>query len=69
MTATTWPDEGAPVDRLRRLIERILPWYDPERDAAKDRRVAATVQRADQVSERIRSSSNLLRQRMAGRER
>ena len=65
--ATTYGDRHGAMRRLRALIERFLPWYDPERDAAKDRHVAATVQRADQVAERIRSSSVLLRQRTAGR--
>lgn len=33
---------------VRQLIERIVPWYDPEREAARDRRSATAVQRVDE---------------------
>lgn len=69
-------DEDAPVDRLRRLvaslqraIEHALPWFDPTQEAAKDRRVAARIRRADEVSVRVRIGSEVIRDRMAARQR
>lgn len=37
---------------MRRLVERILPWYDPLREAAHNRLTEAVRQRA--IAERIR---------------
>jgi hypothetical protein len=42
------------VDKLRALIERLLPWYDPEREAAKDRR-------AEDITRRVRRETALRR--------
>lgn len=53
-------------DRLARLVERLLPWYDPQREAERDRRVMATVHRAENVSRRIREEYQRADDRMAG---
>ena len=40
-------------DRFRRLVEWMLPWYDPEQEAARDARSEAIRQRS--VAARINS--------------
>lgn len=36
--------------RLRALIERLLPWYDPEREAEKDAHAAELERRVHTVA-------------------
>jgi hypothetical protein len=69
IATTLGASPGDAMHRLRALIESLLPWYDPERDAEKDRHVAATVRRADQLSERIRSEFRPADARLARRGR
>ena len=33
-------------DRLRRAVERVLPWYDPQREAQRTQRTEAIRQRS-----------------------
>ena len=40
---------------MRRAIEAVLPWYDPEQDAAKERHVRETVREANRIARRLDS--------------
>lgn len=52
--------------KLRQLIERLLPWFDPEREAAKDERVDELVGRANELVG-LRRSFRQMDDRMARR--
>lgn len=52
---------------MRQLIERLLPWYDPEREAAKDRRVDELVHRVDDAA--MRRSFGRMNDRFSHRHR
>jgi len=43
------------VTAVRRAIEAVLPWYDPQREAARDKHVDATVAAANVVARRLGS--------------
>lgn len=43
------------VRAVRHAIEAVLPWYDPEREAAHDRQVRETVREANQTARRLGS--------------
>ena len=43
------------VSAARRVVEAVLPWYDPQRDDAHDRRVDRTVRNAKAASKRLAS--------------
>ena len=43
------------VTAFRRAIEAVLPWYDPEREAARDRRAEAIAKRAEDTARKLES--------------
>jgi hypothetical protein len=43
------------VTAVRRAIEAVLPWYDPEREAERDRQVERTARAARRVARRLDS--------------
>jgi len=57
------------LSRVRALIERLLPWYDPELERRRDAHAAATVKAADQVTVRIRDGFGTLEGRVSGKRR
>jgi hypothetical protein len=42
--------------KLRRLIEHLAPWYDPEREAVRDQRTNDVVERANRTANALRQS-------------
>lgn len=55
------------VDGLRRLIERVLPWYDPEAEARRAARVAKAVERGTELASQLRKSYKVDDDRVAHR--
>lgn len=69
----TWPigepfGVGAGMrERLRRIIEGLLPWYSPEAEADRRRRKADQIARANAVTRRIREAYRADDERLAHR--
>lgn len=41
---------------VRKLIERVVPWYDTEREAARDARSSVALERAERTADALRES-------------
>lgn len=41
------------VTALRHAVERMLPWYDPEREALRDRRAKLLVRQATRLENKV----------------
>jgi hypothetical protein len=52
MVVALFPAPMSPRSPVRRLIERMLPWYDPTLEQLRDRRTEAVRRRA--IAQRIR---------------
>ena len=44
------------LELLRAIVERLLPWYSPERTQIRAARTHHLVSRADELTERIRAA-------------